>query len=70
LYGGRTAHEILAAVAGQAERSSYEIVRDYWRGQSKTKNFDAAWRTALHDGFIAGSAFSPRNVKAKAGGEL
>ena len=65
LYGGRTAHEILAAVAGQAERSSYEIVRDYWRGQSKEKNFDAAWRTALHDGFVAGSAFSPRNVKPK-----
>src|SRR5678809_1278355 len=65
LYGGRTAHEILAAVAGQAERASYEIVNDYWRGQNKAKNFDAAWRTALHDGFIAGSALSPRNVKAK-----
>jgi molybdopterin-containing oxidoreductase family iron-sulfur binding subunit len=65
LYGGRTAHEILAAVAGQAERASYEIVHDYWRGQNKAKNFDAAWRTALHDGFIAGSALSPRNVKAK-----
>ena len=66
LYGGRTTHEILAAVAGQSERSSYEIVRDYWRGQSNAKNFETAWRTGLHDGFMADSAFAPRNVKPKA----
>ncbi|HEY1233751.1 MAG TPA: TAT-variant-translocated molybdopterin oxidoreductase [Candidatus Binatia bacterium] len=70
LYGGRTAHEILAAITGQSERSSYEIVRDYWRGQSKSKNFETAWRTALHDGFIADSAFAPRNVKLKPGAKF
>ena len=31
LYRGKTAYEVLAAFSDQPERSSYEIVRDYWR---------------------------------------
>jgi len=31
LYSGKTAHEVLAAFLNDPERSSYEIVRDYWR---------------------------------------
>ena len=30
LYSGKTAHEVLAAFLNEPERSSYEIVRDYW----------------------------------------
>ena len=33
LYSGKTAHEVLAAFLNEPERSSYEIVRDYWRGR-------------------------------------
>jgi MoCo/4Fe-4S cofactor protein with predicted Tat translocation signal len=33
LYSGKTAHEALAAFLNEPERSSYEIVRDYWRGR-------------------------------------
>ena len=33
LYDGKTAHEVLAAFTDQPERTSYNIVRDYWRSQ-------------------------------------
>ena len=66
LYGGRTAHEIVAALMGQPGRSSYDIVRDYWQQQSRAKDFELFWRTALHDGVVAGSAFSPKPVRLKA----
>jgi molybdopterin-containing oxidoreductase family iron-sulfur binding subunit len=36
LYGGKSGHEVLAAVlgskAGEAQRSGYELVRSHWRG--------------------------------------
>ena len=35
LYHGKTPHEFLAALTDKPERSSYEIVRDYWRTQGK-----------------------------------
>jgi MoCo/4Fe-4S cofactor protein with predicted Tat translocation signal len=31
LYSGKTGHEVLAAFLNEPERSSYEIVREYWR---------------------------------------
>jgi MoCo/4Fe-4S cofactor protein with predicted Tat translocation signal len=65
LYGGRTAHELLAAVVGQPGRSSYELVRDYWKEQHPAKDFEEFWRTAVHDGVVAGTAFSPRRVSLK-----
>ena len=66
LYGGRTAHEIIAAVAGDPGRSSYEIVRDFWRRRLAGKDFEATWRASLHDGVIAGSAFAPKAMQVKA----
>ena len=32
LYAGKSAHELLAALTDQSERSSYDIVREYWMG--------------------------------------
>ncbi len=70
LYDGRTAHQVLAAVMGQSDRASYEIVRDYWRARRGGSNFDAEWRKALHDGFIAGTAAAPKTVRLKAPGDF
>ena len=61
LYGGKTAHEVVAALTSQPERSSYEIVRDYWKDKLGP-DFEAAWRRALHDGVIAGTAFAPKAI--------
>ncbi len=88
LYGGKTAHEVLAVFSDQYDRSAYDILRSYWQGRlpfagqpaptattspepaetsqeaaaRPTGGFEAQWRKALHDGFIAGSALPPRPV--------
>ena len=56
LYGGKSAHELLAALMGQPDRSSYSIMRDYWRGQLPPEDFERFWHTALHEGLIADTA--------------
>ncbi|HEY1265865.1 MAG TPA: TAT-variant-translocated molybdopterin oxidoreductase [Candidatus Binatia bacterium] len=66
LYGGKTAHEIVAALLGQSGRSGYEIVREYWRRQSRG-DFETSWRKSLHDGVIEGTAFPVKTVKVKSG---
>jgi len=63
LYGGKTAHEFLAAMSDRPERSGYDFVRDFWRGQSGAADFDAAWRRWLHDGVIPDTAFAPVTVR-------
>jgi Fe-S-cluster-containing dehydrogenase component len=59
LYGGRSAHEVLAALSDQPEQSAYELVRETWRTKMAT-DFETAWRRALHDGVIAGTALPLR----------
>jgi molybdopterin-containing oxidoreductase family iron-sulfur binding subunit len=54
LYSSHTAHEVLAALSAHPERTSYEIVREYWL---KKRGLDEKqWRRALHDGFVADTA--------------
>ena len=63
LYNGRTAHEVVASLTSQPERSSYEIVRDYWKDRMGG-DFEGAWRRALHDGVVAQTASAPRSLRA------
>jgi MoCo/4Fe-4S cofactor protein with predicted Tat translocation signal len=62
LYDGKSPHELLAAMLRQTDRSSYEIVREYWRGQNLPGNFEKAWRKALHDGLIVNSEAKTKSV--------
>jgi MoCo/4Fe-4S cofactor protein with predicted Tat translocation signal len=64
LYGGKSAHELFAAMSDQPERSGYDIVRDFWKahGPAPSVEFEAQWRRWLHDGVVPGSAFSSRAV--------
>jgi len=50
LYGGRSAHEILALLAGADTRNGHALVRATWKGD------DAAWRDSLRRGIVADSA--------------
>ncbi len=63
LYSGKTAHEFIAATSDRPEQSAYDIVRAYWKGQSKSQDFETAWRHWLHDGVIPGTAFEPVRVE-------
>jgi molybdopterin-containing oxidoreductase family iron-sulfur binding subunit len=68
LYGGKSAHEVLAALDGNGGASGYDIVREYWQKQHTGTDFEAWWRKSLNDGFVEGSAFAPKTVALKTGG--
>jgi molybdopterin-containing oxidoreductase family iron-sulfur binding subunit len=55
LYGGKTAHELVAMLAGHPEQTAYEIVRRYWKRQFEGDDFDKQWRRAVHDGVVPGT---------------
>ena len=67
LYGGKSGHELVAALMGASDKSGYDILREYWQARSKTQNFELFWRTALHDGVVAGTAMPPKSLSLKKG---
>jgi molybdopterin-containing oxidoreductase family iron-sulfur binding subunit len=66
LYNGKSALEFVALLAGQADATSYDLVRAYWQKQHSGSDFEQFWRKSLHDGWIEGTAFTTRTVSAKA----
>ncbi len=64
LYNGKSAHEVLAVLSEQPEKSAYELIREHWRPKM-AGDFEASWRRALHDGVIQGTAFSPKALTVK-----
>ena len=60
LYGGKSAHELLSALLGTPDKSGYDSLREYWQGQLKAGDFEMQWRTALHDGLVAGTGLPAR----------
>ncbi|MEW6733378.1 MAG: TAT-variant-translocated molybdopterin oxidoreductase [Acidobacteriota bacterium] len=65
LYLGKSAHELLTAFTEQPDRSSYDIVRDYWQRQRPGEDFERFWRKALHDGLIPNTTLSIKTVSLK-----
>jgi molybdopterin-containing oxidoreductase family iron-sulfur binding subunit len=66
LFGGLTELEVLARIAGSGVTSGYEIVRETFAGIVKG-DVEATWLKFLHDGFLAGSAAKPVDVKLDVG---
>ena len=58
LWGGLSALEVLSRLIGNAQ-SSLEIVK------ATSGLGNTAWRKALHDGIVAGTASKPKRVKVK-----
>jgi molybdopterin-containing oxidoreductase family iron-sulfur binding subunit len=67
LYGGKSAHEFVALLSGQADATGYDLVRAYWRKQHTGADFEQFWRKSLHDGWIEDTAFRPKSVSLKSG---
>ncbi|HZO12833.1 MAG TPA: hypothetical protein VFB62_06235, partial [Polyangiaceae bacterium] len=55
LYGGKSSIEMLAALGERPDRTSYEMVREYWMSIHTRGDFEHMWRRSLHDGVLAGS---------------
>ncbi|HEX6465695.1 MAG TPA: TAT-variant-translocated molybdopterin oxidoreductase [Terriglobales bacterium] len=67
LYGGISAHEMIAAFA-QQKLTPYDAVRSYWLQNARAgSDFEAFWRKALHDGFIPNTAFQGKALAARGG---
>ena len=68
LYGGHSAHEVLQALLDDPEMSAYDAVRANAKTYLKG-DFETAWRTAVHAGWVDGTAFtSTKTPKAVAQG--
>jgi molybdopterin-containing oxidoreductase family iron-sulfur binding subunit len=65
LYNGKTAHEVLAAVAGSDDISPYELVKTYWRNRLGEEGFGKAWRKIVHDGIAPDTAAKSHDVEWK-----
>ena len=65
LYGGKTGHEVISALAADPGKLPYDIVRAYWRTQNNAANFDIFWSKALHDGLVPNTALAAINVTPK-----
>jgi molybdopterin-containing oxidoreductase family iron-sulfur binding subunit len=63
LYEGKSAHEILAMLGGQAGSTSHDIVRSYWERQKPGTDFEQFWQTSLNNGVVVDSALAPKPVK-------
>jgi molybdopterin-containing oxidoreductase family iron-sulfur binding subunit len=64
LYGGRSSHDVLQTLLDEPLLSAYEAVRVTQKGNIKG-DFESGWRKALHDGWIADTAYD-RTGSAKA----
>ena len=68
--GGLSAIELCAELLNEDPRDGYTLVRRTWQGIMRLEgpSFEAAWRTALHDGVVAASAYSPAKPQVAAAG--
>jgi MoCo/4Fe-4S cofactor protein with predicted Tat translocation signal len=65
LYNGKSAIEFVALLSGQAEATAYDLVRTFWQKQHPGTDFDQFWRKSLHDGWIEGTAFTPKQIAVR-----
>ena len=59
MYGGKSAHDVLQTLLADPQASAYDAVvataKTYIKG-----DFATGWRKSLHDGWVEGTAFTPK----------
>lgn len=63
LHGGRSALQMLEALATGVDREARDLLLNYWRSSYSSADFQAFWRRSLHDGVVAGTAPRPQAVE-------
>ena len=56
IFGGRSAIEVMAVLLDSKDKKGYDLVKNFWTGQSSAATRDSAWKKALNDGVVAGTA--------------
>jgi MoCo/4Fe-4S cofactor protein with predicted Tat translocation signal len=68
LYDGKTLCELVATLSGDPQASDHNIVQAYWQKQHSGADFEVFWKRSLNDGWVQGTAYSPKPVTAKSAG--
>ena len=63
MYKGVTCHDMLQVLL-DASKSGYDVVAETAKTYMGSGDFATAWRKALHDGWVAGTAFTATSVGA------
>ncbi len=67
LYGGRSAHEVLAGLTTTPGKPAYEAIRETWKkaaADAGVLDAEQFWRRSVHDGVVANTAFPLKRVAA------
>jgi Fe-S-cluster-containing dehydrogenase component len=67
LYGGTSAHELLALLLDGSQRKGYDLVRETFQELTGANGFEQRWSETLHDGLLKDSAaaqFAPQALIA------
>ncbi|QHS52634.1 TAT-variant-translocated molybdopterin oxidoreductase [Edaphobacter sp. 12200R-103] len=59
MYGGKSAHDVLQTLLANPQASAYDAVQANAKNYIKG-DFATGWRRALHDGWVADTAFTPK----------
>jgi molybdopterin-containing oxidoreductase family iron-sulfur binding subunit len=62
LYQSRSAHELLAILAGDPVQDGYTIIRNYWQAHHGAGDYDPWWTQTLSAGVVKGTASPVKNV--------
>src|ERR1035438_5412161 len=65
LYGGHSAHEVLQSLLDNPQMSAFDAVQANAKTYVKG-DFATAWRKALHDGWVDGTAFTTKSASPSA----
>ncbi|NKB67832.1 MAG: 4Fe-4S dicluster domain-containing protein [Candidatus Latescibacteria bacterium] len=61
LYPSKSSLELVGVLLAEAGKPTYDVVREHWQDKLGA-DFEPAWRRALHDGLINGSALPSQAV--------
>ena len=65
IFGGWSAHELVALLMGDANPSGHDIVRAYWQHRYSGPDFEGFWRRALRDGVVPDSSSPHKKVSVR-----
>jgi molybdopterin-containing oxidoreductase family iron-sulfur binding subunit len=70
LFGGKSPSELISALFDDTPRSTYDVVRDYWRERHGDDGFETFWQTVVHNGLVPDTASAEATVEARPADEL